>query len=204
MAAAALAALAAGGIAVVLLATGVSAAPESTARIAAPLALRSTATPASRVTDGGSPTPSSAPSPPALPAPSRSPALAGDPAAEAQVVALVNTARAGRGCAPVQVDPRLRTAARAHSGDMARHGYFNHTGSDGSSPADRAQAAGYQDLISENIAFGYATPADVMRAWMKSPHHRANVIDCAAQSIGVGLIYSPGGTAYWTQLFGRT
>ncbi|HZN18369.1 MAG TPA: CAP domain-containing protein [Micromonosporaceae bacterium] len=121
---------------------------------------------------------------------------------EDEVVVVVNRERQARGCGPVRIDDRLRAAAGAHSADMAAHERMSHTGSDGSSPWDRARRAGYAYAMSENVAYGYRTAAEVMRGWMASPGHRTNILDCDARAVGVGLAYSRGGTAYWTQMFG--
>lgn len=142
------------------------------------------------------------------PSPSRKPRrdtepLTGDAALEAAVIDLVNAERRRRGCGEVHLDERLRTAARGHSADMARHGELSHEGSDGSSPWDRAERAGYDAAMSENVAMGYATPEAVMDAWMKSQGHRDNILNCEAKAVGVGLARDGKGTAWWTQMFGR-
>jgi uncharacterized protein YkwD len=124
-------------------------------------------------------------------------------ALENQVAALTNAERAAAGCGELRMDEYLRTAARGHSADMARHGYFSHTGLDGSSPSDRARAAGYDGGVGENIAMGYRTPEDVVHGWMTSDGHRANILNCSYAAIGVGLAYDDRGRPYWTQKFGR-
>ncbi|HEX8628953.1 MAG TPA: CAP domain-containing protein [Catenuloplanes sp.] len=121
--------------------------------------------------------------------------------AENEVTILVNEKRAAAGCQPVRTDERLRAAARAHSGDMARNDYFSHDGRNGSTPWARAKQAGYPRPIGENIAKGQPTPAEVMKAWMDSDGHRRNIVNCAAKETGVGLAYD-GSTPVWTQMFG--
>jgi uncharacterized protein YkwD len=123
--------------------------------------------------------------------------------AAAEVVRLVNVARAAAGCGVLRVDSRLTTAARLHSEDMARQGYFSHTSLDGRTPWDRMEAQGYAAGSGENIAAGHATAAAVMDGWMNSPGHRANILDCASRAIGVGLGYGGAYGTYWTQDFGR-
>ena len=60
---------------------------------------------------------------------------------------------AGRG--PLVYDDRLEAAARAHGADMARIGFFSHTGSDGSDIGTRLHRAGYGwCFAAENIAMG--------------------------------------------------
>ena len=126
--------------------------------------------------------------------------------AEDTVTGLVNRERTKAGCTQMlRTDERLRNAARAHSADMAKQNYFSHVGLDGSTFVDRIARAGYprQSAAAENIAYGYATPADVMRGWMNSEGHRNNILNCSSRAIGVGLAYR-GNTPYWTQDFGRS
>jgi uncharacterized protein YkwD len=118
----------------------------------------------------------------------------------ARIVQLVNAERAKAGCRPLTVNAELMKAAQAHSADMAAHQNMSHTGSDGSSPGDRITRAGYVwSAYGENVAYGYATADQVMTGWMNSPGHRANILNCSYQEIGVGLA-QPG--SYWTQDFG--
>ncbi|EYT79608.1 hypothetical protein CF54_30225, partial [Streptomyces sp. Tu 6176] len=136
--------------------------------------------------------------PPTAPAPSAS--APSDSAA--QILALVNNERAKAGCSALTANPALAAAAQAHSEDMAAHRNMSHTGSDGSAPGDRITAAGYTwSTYGENVAYGYTDAAQVMAAWMDSPGHKANILDCAFKEIGVGLA-QPGG--YWTQDFGTS
>ncbi|MGW7400778.1 sigma-70 family RNA polymerase sigma factor [Streptomyces cyaneofuscatus] len=139
-----------------------------------------------------------APKPPPPPAPAPAP-----PASEGgQVLQIVNTERAKEGCGPVTSNDLLATAAQRHSADMASRDYFSHTSPDGTDPGDRITAAGYRwSTYGENIAKGQRTPADVMRAWMDSPGHRANILNCSFKEMGIGKVDSGGGPV-WTQKFG--
>jgi len=125
--------------------------------------------------------------------------------AEAAVVKLVNVRRAAAGCPAVAVQPTLVQLARAHSQDMSGTGGFKHNGSDGRTPFQRMMAAGYDySVAAENIAAGQPNAATVMAAWMASPGHQANILDCRFTQIGVGVINRPGTEyiVYWTQEFG--
>jgi uncharacterized protein YkwD len=137
--------------------------------------------------------------PPGVPA---EPLSANDKAAVATVIARMNAERAKAGCKPVKEDPRLVAVANAHSADMATRGYFGHDGPDGSDPWKRAAAAGYGKPLAENIAQGQQSADAVMDGWLASPGHHANIVNCTAVSVGVGVAHSRGGTAYWTQLLG--
>lgn len=135
-------------------------------------------------------------------------------AAEREVVALINAHRAegarcgGRRFGPVpalSAEPRLTCAARGHSREMARSGFFDHHDLQGRSPSDRIEATGYRAMATgENISAGQATARDVVAGWMSSPGHCANIMSPNFREVGVG--HHPSSDAfghYWTQKFGR-
>ena len=92
---------------------------------------------------------------------------------------------------------RLNRAARVHSADMARHAYFSHNSLSGASFLDRIRRTGYlrkarRWTAGENIAWGtghLATPRAIVRAWMNSPGHRANILNRRFRQIGVGITF---------------
>ncbi|MEU1316450.1 CAP domain-containing protein [Streptomyces tibetensis] len=133
--------------------------------------------------------------------PSASAALSGESAAAAQVLSLVNEERAKVGCSPVAANSALTDLAQSYSEDMAARGFFDHTDPDGRTPWDRAEKAGISNLGGENIARGQANAAAVMDAWMNSPGHRANILNCDFKTLGVGVELGSGGP-WWTQNFG--
>ncbi|MFF5966299.1 CAP domain-containing protein [Streptomyces collinus] len=134
-------------------------------------------------------------------APGASAALAGESSAAAQVLSLVNEERAKVGCSPVAANSALTGLAQNYSEDMAARGFFDHTDPDGRTPWDRAEKAGISNLGGENIARGQAGAAAVMDAWMNSPGHRANILNCDFKTLGVGVEFGSGGP-WWTQNFG--
>lgn len=121
--------------------------------------------------------------------------------AEAAVLQLVNEERAKVSCSPVAADSSLAELAEAFSEDMAARGFFDHTDPDGQDPWDRAAILGITALGGENIARGQATAEAVMDAWMNSPGHRANILNCDFKTLGVGVHLGDGGP-WWTQDFG--
>ncbi|QES56876.1 SCP-like extracellular [Streptomyces venezuelae] len=143
--------------------------------------------------------PAPAPSKSATPAPR--PPLDGHSAEEAAVVDLVNQERALAGCGPVRANPPLATLAGAFSLDMATRGFFGHEDPEGNSPWDRAAKAGISGLGGENIARGQGDAEAVMKAWMNSPDHKANILNCEFRTLGVGVHVAAGGP-WWTQDFG--
>ncbi|MDW4904496.1 CAP domain-containing protein [Streptomyces sp. ADMS] len=155
-------------------------------------------------------TPSEAPEAKPTPAPTESKekqqssapiTVSAQAAAEAEVLQLVNEERAKVGCSAVSANSALRELAEAFSEDMAARGFFDHTDPDGLSPWDRAEKAGITNLGGENIARGQADAAAVMDAWMNSPGHKANILNCDFKTLGVGVHFGSGGP-WWTQNFG--
>lgn len=133
---------------------------------------------------------------------------------EMEVVRLVNQARrSARTCGEgsydaaraLRADDRLSQASRDHARDMGERDYFDHISADGRTPWDRAEAAGYDTAGGENIAAGHTTPAEVVRAWLDSPGHCANLMAPDMVDIGVGQAVVEGSVygTYWVQMFGR-
>jgi uncharacterized protein YkwD len=116
------------------------------------------------------------------------------------VVAATNAERADAGCDPLETDRRLTAAAQGHAEDMAANDYFSHTSPDGREFDDRITAEGHPAPGGENIAQGQDSAAEVVSAWMRSPGHRRNILDCDFVSIGVGF---DGRGNQWVQNFGR-
>lgn len=101
----------------------------------------------------------------------------------------VNTFRAAAGLPPLARSPALDAAARAHATDMARHGFFGHRGSNGSTHGDRIRTAGVSSCgVAENIADGPFTPAGVMAGWMESQGHRRNILNRRYSDYGLAEV----------------
>ncbi|HEY2831354.1 MAG TPA: CAP domain-containing protein [Sporichthyaceae bacterium] len=126
-------------------------------------------------------------------------AEASTPVFQTAINALVTTARLAHGCKPLKLNSKLNKSAQSHAKDMSKYDYFTHTSRDGTSWSKRIEKAGFKNPGGENIAYGYPTAASVVQAWLASPGHRRNILDCNFKYIGVG--YAAQG-AYWVQDFG--
>jgi uncharacterized protein YkwD len=144
------------------------------------------------------------------------PAPADRQAISRRVLELTNEARAhARRCGseafpaapPLVLAPSpLERAAAEHSQDMANHSYMDHTGRDGSTPADRVTRAGYKwTAIGENLASGILTPEAAVNGWVGSPHHCENLMSArfTQMSVAYAVNTASNGGIYWTQLFGK-
>lgn len=123
-------------------------------------------------------------------------------AIENEVVRLTNQQRAKYGLPPLQLDWQLARVARYKSADMRDKNYFSHQSPTYGSPFTMIKNFGISyRTAGENIAAGQQTPQEVVNDWMKSPGHRANILNKSFTHIGVG--YAKGGSYgdYWTQMF---
>ena len=116
-----------------------------------------------------------------------------------EVVNLTNNERAKAGLQALQIDTKLTQSAQAKSQDMKNKNYFSHTSPTYGSPFDQMKSFGVSyKSAAENIAMGQRTAAEVVDGWMKSPGHKANIMNASYTHIGVGLSDSG---YYWTQQF---
>ena len=116
-------------------------------------------------------------------------------AVERATLCLLNAERGKRELRPLAPNQRLARAADRHTDDMVKRGYFAHDSRNGDSFSDRIRDTGYLSKVStwvvgENIAWGsgeLATADAIVRAWMNSPGHRANILNGRFLEIGIAL-----------------
>jgi uncharacterized protein YkwD len=114
-----------------------------------------------------------------------------------QVCELVNRVRSENGLPPMRLSARLSNVAQNHANDMYTQGYFSHKNPLGESSFDRMAKEGITYTnAGENIAKGQPTPQEVMKSWMNSPGHRANILSPKFLKLGVGYR-----EAHWVQDF---
>jgi uncharacterized protein YkwD len=141
------------------------------------------------------------------------PVPANEPQVRAATLCLINAQRRRNGRGPLSQNVLLDRAALLHSLDMAKRKYFEHRDPDGVQPDARIVHAGYPPiLVGENLAWGelaQSTPANIVSLWMKSPGHRANLLEPAYREIGIGLAFeapepqdTPRQAAIYTTTFG--
>lgn len=128
---------------------------------------------------------------------------------EADLLTLMNQARAQNGAGALKISPNLQRAALWKSADSSAFGAqpkFSHTDSLGRDtvdfPNNRAVDCGYATWAAENIGWGFSTAQAMFDGFMASPGHRANILDPTVVVAGVGLVYQ-GGIPCWTVDFGQ-
>ena len=108
---------------------------------------------------------------------------------------MINEERAKRGLHPLEIDDQLNCAAKIHSDDVGPKRSCSHTGSDGSSPWDRAARCD-TGASRENIACGQRTAREAVDAWLNSEGHFKNMMSSDIHFIGVAVT-----DYYWTNIF---
>lgn len=122
------------------------------------------------------------------------------------LVDLTNFDRADNSLHALSVNPTLIAAAQAKANDMAAKSYFAHTAPTGETPWHWFKEVGYDfTYAGENLAVYFSDSADVERAWMNSPGHRANILSPYFTEIGVATAegtYQGQATTFVVQEFG--
>lgn len=114
-----------------------------------------------------------------------------------EVIRLVNIERTKAGLKALKPDTSLNNMAWAKAKDMSQKQYFSHTSPTYGSPFQMMKWFGISyNYAGENIAKGQKTPTEVVRAWMNSPGHKANILGSKYTLIGVGYF-----NGYWAQEF---
>lgn len=87
------------------------------------------------------------------------------------------------------INPKLRLAAQWHTNDVLNNRALDgDIGSDGSTAADRARAAGYAGTVSETVAINPAlaiSGVEILNQWMNRPDYLAIMSSCDNVDIGV-------------------
>jgi uncharacterized protein YkwD len=104
---------------------------------------------------------------------------------ERNIADYTNAERARYGLPAFIVDANLMATARQHCSWMATYRQLVHT----------------HIGVAENIAMGQPNSQDVVRCWMNSSGHRANILNSGNRRIGVAAYRTPEGTIFWCQQF---
>ena len=125
-----------------------------------------------------------------------------------RVLAEANAVRMKSGAGPLVMDPALRRAARRYSRELAQRGEIEHHSRTPGRRTfrQRIAAEGAEARVAgENLARLTASveslPERAVRAWMKSPGHRRNLLDPIFTRTGIGVMLGPDGIWYVVQVY---
>jgi uncharacterized protein YkwD len=134
---------------------------------------------------------------------------------ERAAICAINHQRRRRGLRPLRHDPDLHEAAARHAKDMVVRRYFSHVSPRGRTSRDRVERAGYLAgaefwTLAEVLAWQQApagSPADTVRAWMRSRPHRKALLLPSLRDVGVAIVHgTPAGGrggSTWAANMGR-
>ena len=112
--------------------------------------------------------------------------------AERELFHAVNQERKTHGLPTLRSDEALASAARKHAELMAQQGTVAHQLPGEPGLPARARAAGARfTWLSENVDEGPNADA-IHQSFMKSPQHRANILDSDMDSAGIGVVERKG------------
>lgn len=130
---------------------------------------------------------------------------------EMAIIQKTNEFRESHELSAVEADKSLTKAAKKFAEFMAQTGKYGHR-ADGTSPAARAEAAGYTYcVVRENIAYRTNSEKETAKSlievfvqgWIDSPPHRENMLAEYVTGTGVAVATSDNITYYAVQMFGR-
>lgn len=115
---------------------------------------------------------------------------------ETGVLDEINATREAHGLVALRLSPALTAAARQHSFEMAKDGYFAHNSANGST-FDRRIVRFYPSTrtrfwsVGENLLWSSpdVDAATALQMWMNSPEHRANLLSPRWREIGLSAVH---------------
>jgi uncharacterized protein YkwD len=134
------------------------------------------------------------------------PAPPSDPERIERMIRAVNDARAQAGVPSLRESDTLNRAAEQHTWDMTAHRFFDHIGSDGSTPEQRVARVGFDaSKVAQLIAGQNGDPETVVKTWLRSGEHRDRLLDPQLTHLGAYYDYAPGTFFghYWTVVMAR-
>ena len=105
------------------------------------------------------------------------------------LVLLTNEMRDVKHLNPLTNNDKLIAAATSKAKHLIKYDYFSHNSPDGKQFSEWIIESGYRfQIIGENLAIGFNTNKEVMKAWMDSPAHRNNILNKKYNEIGIVVL----------------
>ena len=113
-----------------------------------------------------------------------------------KVLKIMNKSRKKAGLKALKLDASLTKEAMARAAELVV--MYSHTRPNKS---QCSTAYSWTPETGENISHGFKTPAKVMKAWMKSPMHKKNIMRASFKRVGIGCFRDTYGEYQWVQAF---
>lgn len=106
-----------------------------------------------------------------------------------KVLQQTNNERIKLGLVPLVFNSTLSKSAESKAADMFTNNYWAHTSPKGKTPWDFFIGAGYEySVAGENLAKDFYDTDNLIKTWMNSPTHKANIINPKYKEIGLGVV----------------
>lgn len=108
--------------------------------------------------------------------------------ASEELLLLTNKERQNAGIQPLVLNNKLSEAAEKKAEDMLEYDYWAHNSPTGKTPWVFIKSSGYEYVYAgENLARGFASAPEIIKAWMASPNHRANMLSSNYLDVGFAV-----------------
>jgi hypothetical protein len=106
-----------------------------------------------------------------------------------KVYEMTNIQRTNNNLSPLHYNASLSKSAAAKAQDMFANNYWAHYSPQGRSPWDFFKDQSYQySIAGENLAKDFYDTDSMIKAWMNSPTHKANIVNPKYKEIGIGVV----------------
>lgn len=105
------------------------------------------------------------------------------------VISFVNAERQKAGLQALTINVSLQKSSLVKGTHMINNDYWSHNSPEGSEPWHFFEESGYAYILAgENLAKSFASAEGVVKGWMDSPSHKANILGTQYKEIGVAAI----------------
>lgn len=105
------------------------------------------------------------------------------------VLEQTNLERLKLGLPSLKLNKYLNQAAQAKAENMFQNDYWDHIAPDGTTPWSFIKSKGYKySVAGENLARDFQTTSPMVKAWMDSPTHRANIVHTQYTDTGIAVV----------------
>lgn len=106
-----------------------------------------------------------------------------------ELLLLTNQERQNAGINPLILNNKLSEAAAKKAQDMFDNNYWAHNSPSGNTPWVFIKSSGYKYVYAgENLAKGFTTADNAVKAWMASPDHRNNMLSANYEDVGFAVM----------------
>ena len=117
----------------------------------------------------------------------------------------LNALRQEKGLGKIVISNNLNSSAATHARDIYFQQRSWNFGSEGSSPQERADVAGFEGIIvGENVSETFEGEFLLLQVWLENAFPRSVLLDPTASHVGLGWYQEASGKLWWVQVLGKS